>query len=210
MKTSSKIAIAAAAIGAWLLGRKNKSVSGMAGIPIGAAKKYYVYAGYYELFVSSEPMPAPYILQKTFRSIDRAIEYAESWGDNIVYCENVKYDLPDWLYENLQDNDYEYATIGTGKVERDNNWEEIFIISTDGDQAIRIKKYSYGYDLWVCGKHKYVTGNGYYYEPWFPINDRYYKTIKGAKNAILKYCEMSNMKINKKELEDLSDSDFEF
>lgn len=72
------------------------------------AKKYYVYAGYYENYVSSEPMPAPYILRRTFRSIDRALDYAESFGDYVVYCDNVKYDLPDFLYENLQDSDYEF------------------------------------------------------------------------------------------------------
>ena len=72
------------------------------------APKFYVYAGYYELFISSQPMPAPYVLLKTFRKIDRAIEYTESFDDNVVYCENVKDYLPTFLYEVLQDSDYEY------------------------------------------------------------------------------------------------------
>lgn len=81
-------------------------------VSVGAVKskapKFYVYAGYYELFISTQPMPAPYVLLKTFRKIDRAIEYAESFDDNVVYCENVKDYLPTFLYEVLQDSDYEY------------------------------------------------------------------------------------------------------
>ena len=100
-------ALVIAAIAAGLYGAsRQKKVSG-----IGTTKKYYVYAGYWENFISSEPMPEPYILRRTFRSIDRAIEYAYSFGDEVIYCENVKYDLPDWLYESLQDQDYEYFTI---------------------------------------------------------------------------------------------------
>lgn len=186
MKTSSKIAITAAAVGAWLFGRKNKSVSGIGkanqwggmvtvtegtnmlanalrgktnakivfryqgekpieirwdnrygrkgyteinaefakyfkpynfagadvyyGCAVGVAgsKKFYVYAGYYENYISSEPMPKPYVLDRTFRSIDAAIDYAEGLGDEVIYCENVKDYLPVDLYEILQDNDYEY------------------------------------------------------------------------------------------------------
>ena len=83
----------------WLVNR-HKSVSG-----IGAAKKYYVYAGYYENYISSKPMPAPYSLRRTFRSIDRAIDYAESFGDTVIYCDNVKYDLPDWIYDAIVETD---------------------------------------------------------------------------------------------------------
>lgn len=74
---------------------------------VGATRKrYYVYAGYYENYISSKPMPAPYVLRKTFSSINRAIDYAESFGDTVIYCDNVKYDLPDFIYEALQDSDY--------------------------------------------------------------------------------------------------------
>lgn len=75
---------------------------------VGATKKFYVYAGYYELYISTKPMPAPYVLQRTCRTIENAIKYADSFGDNIVYCDNVKYDLPDYIYDALQDSDYEY------------------------------------------------------------------------------------------------------
>lgn len=73
-----------------------------------ANKKFYVYAGYYENYISSEPMPAPYVLRRTCRTIENAIKYADSFGDTIVYCNNVKYDLPDFLYDALQDADYDF------------------------------------------------------------------------------------------------------
>ena len=72
------------------------------------AKKFYVYAGYYELYISSEPMPEAFMLQKWFRKIERAIEWAEAWEDTIIYCENVKDDLPDYIREVLQENNYEF------------------------------------------------------------------------------------------------------
>lgn len=68
-------------------------------------KKYYVYAGYYENYISSKPMPSPYILRRTFNNINSAINYAESIEDAVIYCNNVKYDLPDYLYEALNEND---------------------------------------------------------------------------------------------------------
>ena len=71
-------------------------------------KKFYVYAGYYELYISSEPMPAPYMFQRWFWKIERAIKYAESWDDTIQYCENVKDDLPTMLAEMLEQDEYEY------------------------------------------------------------------------------------------------------
>ena len=78
----------------------NESIEG-----IGAAKKFYVYAGYYENYISSKPMPRPYVLRKTFRSIDRAINYAESFGDTVIYCDNVKYNLPDFMYDAIAETD---------------------------------------------------------------------------------------------------------
>lgn len=86
--------------GALLLKKKAASVEG-----IGATKKFYVYAGYYENYISSKPMPKPYILRRTFRSINAAINYAESFDDYIVYCDNVKYDLPDFIYDAIAETD---------------------------------------------------------------------------------------------------------
>lgn len=71
-------------------------------------KKFYVYAGYYENYISSERMPKPFILQGVRDTIEEAISYADSFGDNIEYCENVKDDLPDYLYEFLQEHGYSF------------------------------------------------------------------------------------------------------
>lgn len=105
-KYTSWLIAGAAAVAAYFYARK-KGIAGI-GAAKSRAKKYYVYAGYYENYISSEPMPKPYVLRKTFRSIDRAIEYADSFGDEIIYCDNVKYDLPDYLYEWYQDNGYDF------------------------------------------------------------------------------------------------------
>ena len=101
-KVSLGIAVGAAAA-VWFA-KRHLGVSG-----IGAARKqkrYYVYAGYYENYISAKPMPAPYVKRRTFSSIDRAIDYAESFGDTVIFCDNVKYDLPDYLYESLRSEDY--------------------------------------------------------------------------------------------------------
>lgn len=71
-------------------------------------KKFYVYAGYYELYISSEEMPAPYMYQAEFDDIEKAIEYAEEWEDTIIFCENVKDDLPEYIQIANQETDYEY------------------------------------------------------------------------------------------------------
>lgn len=74
-------------------------------------KKFYVYAGYYENYISTQPMPAPYVLRRTCRTIENAIKYADSFGDTVIYCDNVKDDLPNDLYEYLQDTEYKYFKI---------------------------------------------------------------------------------------------------
>ena len=74
-------------------------------------KKFYVYAGYWENYISTQPMPAPYVLRRTCRTIENAIKYADSFGDTVIYCDNVKDDLPNLLYEYLQDTEYEYFKI---------------------------------------------------------------------------------------------------
>lgn len=71
-------------------------------------KYFYVYAGYYENYISSQPMELPRILRKRFRKIERAINYTESFGDTVIYCENVKDDLPRFLAETLQEQNYEF------------------------------------------------------------------------------------------------------
>ena len=203
MKTSSKIAIAAAAVGAWLLGRRNDSVSGMAGVPIGAAKKYYVYAGYWENYISSEHMPAPYVLRKTFRSIDRALEYADNLGDEVIYCDNVKYDLPDWLYETLQDNDYEFFVpeIEVGKVDY-SDFDGARIVAKDGSHAIEFTIYGgTGSGIVVSSEYK---GKGKYGSIWEYLSHiGEYKTLSGAVRAAKKYWDERGIQYDPKDFENL-------
>lgn len=117
MKNNGKILLAFGALAAWALICKNNGVSG-----IGSAKKFYVYAGYYENVISTEPLPEPFVLRRTCRTIENAIKYAESFGDTVTFCENVKYDLPDYLYDYFQDHDYEYAKYDSvGKVNPNRN-----------------------------------------------------------------------------------------
>ena len=58
-------------------------------------RKIYVYAGYYELFVSSKPMAAPYMYQAEFNTVSEA----EKWLDENFDTENdtVFYERP--LYD---------------------------------------------------------------------------------------------------------------
>lgn len=107
-KISLGIAVGAAAV-VWFLERKlTASPTSGIGATRSKQKKFYVYAGYWENYISSKPMPTPYVFRRAFRDIDRAIDYAVSLGDTVIYCDNVKYDLPDYLYEALQDEGYEY------------------------------------------------------------------------------------------------------
>ena len=71
-------------------------------------KKFYVYAGYYENYISSKPMPKPFILRGVRYTIEEAISYADNFGDGIEYCENVKDDLPDYLYDFLSEHGYSF------------------------------------------------------------------------------------------------------
>lgn len=70
--------------------------------------KFYVYAGYYELYISTEPLSLPRVYQKEFDDIRDAIAYCEEIDDTIIYCENVKDYLPNYIYEINQENNYKY------------------------------------------------------------------------------------------------------
>ncbi len=53
--------------------------------------KYYVYAGYYENFISGHKLPKPYILRDEFKTFDEALDYVwENWeDDDIFFTEDV-------------------------------------------------------------------------------------------------------------------------
>ena len=66
-------------------------------------KRFFVYAGYYENYISVKPMYTPLVYRSNFPTIDEAIAYAESFEDTVIYCENVKDDLPTFLAEKLEE-----------------------------------------------------------------------------------------------------------
>lgn len=166
LKLDWKMAGAAAGV-LWCIHKIRKGVnSAIKGI--GAAKKYYVYAGYYENYISSEPMPEPYVLRKTFRDIDSAIDFADSFGDEIIYCDNVKYDLPDYLYEALQDEDYDFLKYsGVGSVDWYHAvWVAQNELGIDFDKSYFAQDQSKMYDLAKLGKRlgyrrSYDNGKSY-------------------------------------------------
>ena len=48
--------------------------------------KFYVYAGYYENFISGHKLPKPYILRDEFKTFDEALDYVwENWEDDAIY-----------------------------------------------------------------------------------------------------------------------------
>jgi len=70
--------------------------------------KFYIYAGYYELYISTEPLALPRVYQTEYDDIRDAIAYCEELEDTIIYCENVKDYLPDYIYEANQESNYQY------------------------------------------------------------------------------------------------------
>ena len=46
-------------------------------------KTYYVYAGYYENFISGHKLPKPYTLRAEFKTFDDAVNFVwENWEDD--------------------------------------------------------------------------------------------------------------------------------
>ncbi len=71
-------------------------------------KRFFVYAGYYENYISVKPMYAPRVYRSNFPTIDEAIAYAESFKDTVIYCENVKDNLPTFIAEALKEKNEFY------------------------------------------------------------------------------------------------------
>ena len=59
--------------------------------------KYYIYAGYYENFISGHKLPKPYLLRDEFKTFDDALDYVlENWeDDDIFFTEDVISDAID-------------------------------------------------------------------------------------------------------------------
>lgn len=67
--------------------------------------KYYVYAGYYENFISGHKLPKPYTLRDEFKTFDEALDYVlENWEDDaIFFTEDVIDDAIDNGFINDED-----------------------------------------------------------------------------------------------------------
>ena len=67
--------------------------------------KYYVYAGYYENFISGHKLPKPYTLRDEFKTFDEALDYVlENWeDDDIFFTEDVIGDAIDNGFINDED-----------------------------------------------------------------------------------------------------------
>ena len=67
--------------------------------------KYYVYAGYYENFISGHKLPKPYTLRDEFKTFDEALDYVlENWEDDaIFFTEDVIGDAIDDGFINDED-----------------------------------------------------------------------------------------------------------
>ena len=68
-------------------------------------RKYYVYAGYYENFISGHKLPKPYTLRDEFKTFDEALDYVlENWEDDaIFFTEDVIGDAIDNGFINDED-----------------------------------------------------------------------------------------------------------
>lgn len=77
-------------------------------------RKIYVYAGYYELFVSSKPMAAPFMYQAEFGTVSEAEKWLDENFDtenDTVYYERSIYDesrLADYPYEDFEAEYYKF------------------------------------------------------------------------------------------------------
>lgn len=58
--------------------------------------KYYVYAGYYENYITGHKLPPPYILREVFDSFNNAQDYvmANYGDDTVLYTEDVAENIP--------------------------------------------------------------------------------------------------------------------
>jgi len=54
-------------------------------------KKIYLYAGYYELYITDKEMPKPYTLISWHKSVENAMKAAERFDDyaSVIYAEHL-------------------------------------------------------------------------------------------------------------------------
>ena len=93
--------------------------------------KYYVYAGYYENFISGHKLPKPYTLRDEFKTFDEALDYVwENWeDDDIFFTEDVIGDAIDNGFIN------------------DENWEDYLMEESKKSARKSIKEERYNVEL---------------------------------------------------------------
>lgn len=70
--------------------------------------KFYVYAGYYEIYVSTKPMDTPRVFQSWHWKIERALQKAKSYDVTIHYCENIREYFPDKIFKEILDENNQW------------------------------------------------------------------------------------------------------
>ena len=86
-------------------------------------KKIYLYAGYYEMFITDVPMPLPYTLISWHKSVEAAERNAERLhpGDNYYFKVTLFPDDLKWVLEDVID---ELGSVPTSVI----NGEEFYIV----------------------------------------------------------------------------------
>lgn len=72
-------------------------------------RKIYVYAGYYELFITDKELPNPYVWLGTFDNMEEAEEYALEEDDYATHI--IDADLRDESQYDLDDEDLEICRV---------------------------------------------------------------------------------------------------
>ena len=140
--------------------------------------KYYVYAGYYENFISGHKLPKPYTLRDEFKTFDEALDYVlENWEDDaIFFTEDVIGDAIDNGFINDEDwEDYlmEESKNSTRKSIKESINGDCYIYFDDNDEI-------YGKNRrWVfCDNVKGITDT----RDFFSLNDFIIDAIHIFKN----------------------------
>lgn len=133
--------------------------------------KYYVYAGYYENFISGHKLPKPYTLRDEFKTFDEALDYVlENWEDDaIFFTEDVIGDAIDNGFIN------------------DEDWENYLMEESKNSTRKSIKEYSYDSHnkSWVPDSVEKVYTNGLEYKNDWCILSLYKDEYENLVNYLL-------------------------
>lgn len=118
--------------------------------------KYYVYAGYYENFISGHKLPKPYTLRDEFKTFDEALDYVlENWEDDaIFFTEDVIGDAIDNGF--INDENWEDYLMKESKKSARKSIKEAKVMSYDEFKKIVKKEFTKD-EIEGFGK----TNNGY-------------------------------------------------